>query len=132
MRIRLKNPAPPPRALSLTSTCRMWVIGSRWVEADFHADGIGDVGEVAGVAGDDGGLVTDRGGDHDRVGDIGGARGGAGYPGGPADALVVGDDVAGFEDPGDLVLGAAAPGLGQHDDRHNGADPRGGEFVMED
>ena len=38
-------------------------------------------------------------------------------PGGAADALVIGDDVAGFEDPGDLVLRPAAPGLGQDDDR---------------
>ena len=29
------------------------------------------------------------------------------------------------------MLGLAAPGLGQHDDRHNRADPRGGEFIVE-
>jgi DNA-binding beta-propeller fold protein YncE len=37
------------------------------------------VGEVAGAAGDDRGLVADGGRDHDRVDDVGGARGGAGY-----------------------------------------------------
>ena len=71
------------------------------------------MGEIAGVAGDDRSLVADGGRDDDGVDDISGARGGAGYPGGPAGALVVGNDVAGFEDLGDLVLGAAAPGLGK-------------------
>src|SRR5689334_7856550 len=85
---------------------------SRWEELYFHADRIGDVGEVAGVTCHDRGLIADGRGDHHGVDDIGGARGGTRYPGGPASALVVWGDVAGFEDPGDLVLGAAAPGLG--------------------
>ena len=49
--------------------------------------------EVAGVAGDDRGLVAGGGGDHDRVHDIGGAGGGTRYPGGPAGALVGGQTV---------------------------------------
>ena len=78
------------------------------VEADLDSDGVGDVGQVAGVAGDDGGLVADGGGVDDGVDDVGGAGGGAGESGGAADAGVVGEDVAAFEDAGDLVLRAAA------------------------
>ena len=44
---------------------------------------------------------------------------------------VVGEDVAGSEDAGDLVLGAAAPGLGHYYDRHDGADTRGRQFVVQ-
>jgi hypothetical protein len=89
------------------------------------------MGQVAGVAGDDGCLMADRGGDHDRVHDIGGARGCAGHASGPADAFVVRDDVAAFEHPGDLMLGPAAPDLSQHDHRHDRADARGGQLVMQ-
>ncbi len=32
---------------------------ARWVEPDLDADGVGDAGQVAGVAGDDGALVAD-------------------------------------------------------------------------
>lgn len=60
------------------------------VELDWHVDRPGDVGEVAGVAGDGRGLVADGGRDDDGVDDIGGTGGGTGYPGGPAGALVVG------------------------------------------
>jgi hypothetical protein len=49
-----------------------WCSGG--VEPDFDADGVDDVGEVAGVAGDDGGLLADGGGDDDGVHDVGGAR----------------------------------------------------------
>jgi hypothetical protein len=52
------------------------------------------VGQVAGVAGDDGGLVADGGHDDDRVDDVGGPGGGAGQAGGAAGALVSGEDVA--------------------------------------
>jgi hypothetical protein len=45
--------------------------------------------------------------------------------------LVVGEDVAGFEDLGDLVLGTAAPGLGQDDDRDERPDVRTGQFVVQ-
>jgi hypothetical protein len=103
-------------------------------EPDFDADGVGDAGEVAGVAGDDGGLVADGGGDDDGVddvGDVGGAGGCAGDAGGSAGGRVVGEDVACLEDSRDLVLGSAAPGLGQDDDRDNGADASCGYLVVE-
>jgi hypothetical protein len=61
-------------------------------------------------------------------GDVGGCAGDAG---GAVGGLVAGEDVAAFEYPGDLVLGAAAPGLGQHDDRDDRADARAGQFVMQ-
>ena len=60
--------------------------------------------------------MADGGHDDDRVDDVGGP-GGAGDARGAAGALVVGQDVAAFEDPGDLMLGTATPGLGQDDDR---------------
>ena len=96
-----------------------------------EADGVGDVGQVAGVAGDDAGLMAHGSGDDERVHDIGAARGGARYPGGRAEVLVVGEDVAAFEDTGDLVLRPAAPGLRQGQDRDDWADARGGELVMQ-
>ena len=46
-------------------------------------------------------------------------------------ALVVGEDVAGLEYPGDLVLGTAAPGLGQDHDRDERPDARSGQFVVQ-
>src|SRR5450755_1509417 len=107
-----------------------WCCSGR-IEPDFDADGVGDVGQVAGVAGDDGGLVADGGGDDDGVHDVGGAGGRAGDTGGAAGGLVVGENVAALEDPGDLVLGSAAPGLGQHDDRDDRADVRGGHLVVQ-
>src|SRR6266568_1502224 len=66
-----------------------------------------------------------------RAGDVGGPGGGAGNAGSPAGALVVGDDVAAFEHAGDLVLGSAAPGLGQDDGGHERADAGGGGFVVQ-
>jgi hypothetical protein len=93
-----------------------------------EADGVGDVGRVAG---DDWGLMAHGSGDDERVHDIGGARGGARYPGGRAEVLVVGEDVAAFEDRGDLVLRPAAPGLRQGQARDDRADTRGGELVMQ-
>jgi len=66
---------------------------------------VGDAGQVAGAAGDDGGLVADGGHDDDRVDNIEGPGDGAGHAPGAAGALVAGEDVAGFEYPGDLVLG---------------------------
>jgi hypothetical protein len=109
----------------------VWRGWSGWVEAEFHADRVGDVGEVAGVNGDDWGLVTDGGGDQDRVDGIDRARGGAGYPGAPAEALVIRDDGTRLKDAGDLMLGAAAPGLGKHHDRHDRADAGCGELVVQ-
>jgi hypothetical protein len=77
------------------------------------------VGQVAGVAGDDGGLVADGGHDDDRVDDVGGPGGGAGDASGTAGGLVVGEDVAGLEYPEDLVpwtapaaVSSATEGLG--------------------
>jgi hypothetical protein len=90
-----------------------------------------DAGQVAGVAGDDRGLVADGSHDDDRVDDVGGPGGGASDASGAAGALVVGEDVAGLEYPEDLVLGAAAPGLGQDDDRDERSDPRAGQFVVQ-
>ena len=52
-------------------------------------------------------------------------------PASQAGGLVVGEDVAGLEDPGDLVLGTAAPGLGQDDDRDERPDARSGQFVVQ-
>ena len=43
----------------------------------------------------------------------------------------VGEDVKGRQDPGDLVLGTAAPGLGQDDDRDERPDARTGQFVVQ-
>ena len=100
----------------LVNSLRMPRCAPRWQVArvpDLDADRVGDAGQVAGVAGDHGGLVTDGGYDDDRVDHVGGPGGGAGDTSGAAGALVVGEDVAGFEYPGDLVLGTAAPGLGQ-------------------
>ena len=69
------------------------------VEPDFHADRVGDVGQVAWVTGDDGGLMPDGSGDDDGIHDVSGAGGCAGDAGGTAGALVVGEDVAAFQDP---------------------------------
>ena len=52
--------------------------------------------------------MADGGHDDDGVDDVGGPGGGAGDASGAAGALVIGEDVAGLEDPGDLVLGTAA------------------------
>ena len=104
---------------------------SRWEQPDLDADRVGDAGRVAGVAGDDRGLVANGGHDDDRVDDVGGPGGGAGEASGTAGGLVVGEDVAGLEDPGDLVLGTAAPGLGQDDDRDERPDARSGQFVVQ-
>jgi len=57
---------------------RCW---SDWEEPDLDADGIGDAGEVAGIAGDDRGLVAYRGRDDDRVRDVTCCRGCAGESG---------------------------------------------------
>jgi hypothetical protein len=48
-------------------------MGSGREQADLDADGGGEAGEVAGVAGYDGGLVADGGGDDDGIDDVGGA-----------------------------------------------------------
>jgi len=101
------------------------------VEADFDAEGVGDAGQVTGVAGDDGCLVADGGGDDDGIDDVGGSGCGAGDSCGAAGALVVGEDVAAFEDAGDLVLGSAAPGLGQDDDRDERPDTCRGHLVVQ-
>src|SRR5258706_3667623 len=85
---------------------RGWLGG---VELDLDADGVGDAGQVGGVAGDDGGLVADGGGDDDRVGDVGGPGGGAGHARRAAGAGVGGGNVAAPEAAGGLVLGAGAP-----------------------
>jgi len=63
--------------------------------------------------------------DADRVG------GPAGDASGTAGGLVVGEDVAGLEYPRDLVLGTAAPGLGQDHDWDERSDARSGQFVMQ-
>ena len=60
-----------PSSASRTSVAAAVLSG---VEPDFDADGVGDAGQVAGVAGDDGGLVADGGGDDDGVHDVGGGR----------------------------------------------------------
>ena len=49
-----------------------WRPGSGGEEADLDADGAGDAGEVAGVAGHDRGLVPDGGNDDDGIHDVGG------------------------------------------------------------
>jgi hypothetical protein len=56
------------------------------------------------------------------------AVGEAAHACGAADARVIGDDVAGFEHLGDLMLRSAPPGLGQDNDR---PDPGGGQFVVQ-
>src|SRR5579862_983817 len=84
---------------------------SGWEEPDLDADPVSDAGQVAGVASDHAGLVADGGHDDDRVDDVGGPGAGAGDASGTAGALVIGEDLAGLEDPGDLVLGTATPGL---------------------
>src|SRR6266436_4017274 len=122
---------PPCRSGQESSTQSHSNFGLGGVELDLDADGVGDAGQVAGVAGDDGGVVADGGGDDDRVDDVGGAGGGAGDAGGAAGWFVVGEDVAALEDAGDLVLGAAGPGLGQHDGRDEGADAGGGGLVVQ-
>jgi len=101
---------------------RWWCLG--WEEPDLDADRVGDAGQVAGVACDNGGLVADGGHDNDGIDDVRGPGGGAGDASGTAGALVIGEDVAGLEDPRDLVLGTAAPGLGQDDDRDERPDAR--------
>src|SRR5450755_379467 len=100
-------------------------------EPDLDAEGVGDAGQVAGVAGHDRGLVTHGSGDDDGIDDVGGARRRAGDAGGAAGGLVVRKNVAALEDTRDLVLGAAAPGLGQHDHRDDRADARGGDLVVQ-
>src|SRR5258706_12516225 len=122
---------PPCRSGQESSTQSHSNFGLGGVELDLDADGVGDAGQVAGVAGDDGGLVADGGGDDDRVDDVGGPGGGAGNAGSAAGAVVVGDNVAALEHAGDLVLGSAAPGLGQHDDGHERAYAGGGDFVVQ-
>jgi hypothetical protein len=84
-----------------------------------------------GAAGDDRGLVTHGGGDDDDVYDVCGAGGRACDAGGAAGGLVVRKNVAALEDTRDLVLGAAAPGLGQDDDRDDRADVCGGDLVVQ-
>src|SRR5690349_19699024 len=101
------------------------------VKADLDADGVRDAGQVAVITSDDRGLKADCGGHHDGVDDVSGAGGRTGQAGGPAHALVVGENVAGLEDLGDLVLRAAAPGLGQHDNRDDRADARGSQLVVQ-
>jgi hypothetical protein len=56
---------------------------------------------------------------------------GAGDADGAAGALVIGEDVAAFQDPRYLVLRPAAPRLGQHDHRDDQADPGSGRFVVQ-
>ena len=75
--------------------------------------------------------MTHGGGGDDRIDDVCGAGGGAGDPGSAADVLVIGHDVAALEHAGDLVLRAAAPGLGQDRDGHDGTDVRGSQFVVQ-
>lgn len=53
--------------------------------------------EVAWIAGDNGCLVPDGGGDNDGVDDAGGTGGGTGDAGGAPGVLVVGDNVAALE-----------------------------------
>ena len=89
------------------------------------------MGQVAGVAGDDGGLgrmavATTMASTTSAV-----ARAAQATPAARPMALVIGDDVAGFEDPGDWCWRSAAPGLGQDNDRDDRPDPRGGEFVVQ-
>ena len=116
-----------PRGLENQSGC-CW---SGWEQADLDADRVGDAGQVAGVAGDNGGLVADGGHDDDCVADVGGPGDRAGKARGAARGLVFGEDVAGPMDQGDLVLGTAAPGLGQDDDRDERPDARLGQFVVQ-
>jgi len=75
--------------------------------------------------------MADRGNDDDRVDDLGGSGGGAGDSGRAARAIIVGEDVAAFEYPRDLMLGPATPGLGQHHDWDDRADVCGGQFIVE-
>src|ERR1019366_6878143 len=75
--------------------------------------------------------MADGGGDDDGVDDVRCSGGGTGPARGAARAVVVGNDVAAFQDARDLVLGSAAPGLGQDDDGDEGADAGGGELVVQ-
>src|ERR1019366_5521429 len=68
--------------------------------------------------------MADGGGDDDGVDDVRCSGGGTGRACGAASAFVVGNDVAAFQDARDLVLGSAAPGLGQDDDGDEGAEAR--------
>lgn len=62
-------------------------------QADADAEGVGDAGQVVGIAGDDGGLVADGGGDDDGVDDIGGPRRTTRHARRSTRVLVVDDDI---------------------------------------
>jgi len=70
---------------------------SDFEEAEFDADGVGEVRQVVGVAGDHCGLVLNCSGNDDRVDHIGSPRGAAGDASGATGALVIGEDVAALD-----------------------------------
>src|SRR6266567_3852452 len=105
--------------------------GSDREELYLDADGISDAGQVAGIAGDDRGLVLDRGHDDDGIDHVRGAGRRAGNSGRTADPLIIGENAGALQDTGDLVLRPAAPGLRQHDNRHDRADPCPGHLIMQ-
>jgi hypothetical protein len=53
----------------------LWAVLFRLRRAGFDADGVGDASQVAGVTGDNGGLVAHGGGDDDGIDDVSGAGG---------------------------------------------------------
>jgi len=77
----------------------LWAVLFRLPRAGFDADGVGDASQVAGVTGENGGLVAHGGGDDDGIDDVSGAGGRAGDAGGAPGGLVVGNDVAAFDHP---------------------------------
>ena len=105
--------------------------GSDREELYIDADGVSHAGQVAGIAGDDRGLVLDRGHDDDGIDHVRRAGRRAGHARRTADPLIIGKNGAALQDPRYLVLRPAAPGLGQHDNRHYRADPRPGHLIMQ-
>ena len=83
-----------------------------------------DVGEAAGPADDDRGLVADGGGGHGRIHDIAGIGGSTGHPGGRAmcsSSAAISHAWRIREI--DLALGPSRQVLGQRDDQPDRADP---------
>lgn len=75
--------------------------------------------------------MLDSGGDDDRVHDVRGSGHAAGDACSTTGPLVVGADVAALEDARDLMLEAAAPGLGEYHHRHDRADAGSRQLLVQ-
>ncbi|CNE96601.1 Uncharacterised protein [Mycobacterium tuberculosis] len=100
-------------------------------EPEFHPDRLRKSAQIVRITGDHRRLMLHGNGHDDRVHHIGSPGRAAGDAGRATCALVVGPEVASLEHPGNPMLRASTPGLGEDDHRYDRTDSRGHQLSVQ-